>query len=261
MITDMTILKYCVLLMVFLNPLITKAQWTIHGASNICTGTSYRYSSNHASACDSLYWSVTGGKFAGTESAVVKLSYKDTVEVIWSEAGSLLVTGCENAVGSLKVKLRPETVIVEALTALNDTIISASRHIRIKGNIQSGPGKVEFRAGESIEVDTNVEISPEVFLYIDDCHAEGGIITSLSSIDHKSIFSFRPNPANDKVTIDYKGNSAKIVISNAEGKVVLSERLLFTEKEVNVEGLAQGIYLLEVVTEAGVERKKIVIQR
>lgn len=60
-----------------------------------------------------------------------------------------------------------------------------------------------------------------------------------------------PNPANDKVTISAGVNAARVVISDATGRVVLMKDLTSSEEHMNLDGLSNGMYIISVQDEAG----------
>ena len=107
--------------------------------------------------------------------------------------------------------------------------------------------------------DSNGCISREdIWVYVDSCIS--GINNSiLSSI------SIYPNPSTGLFTIDFKRvkeNNSNISIVNSIGNVVFSEELIIGEfsKQIDLSNLSKGIYLIELQTEIGVYKNKIILQ-
>ncbi|MEL6812780.1 MAG: PQQ-dependent sugar dehydrogenase [Bacteroidota bacterium] len=71
-----------------------------------------------------------------------------------------------------------------------------------------------------------------------------------------------PNPANDRVTVQLaQGNVGSIEIMDIKGSILYTEdNMVSSSQEIAVDGLAQGIYLLRVVSAQGSAVKKLVIQ-
>ncbi|WMJ71944.1 T9SS type A sorting domain-containing protein [Cytophagaceae bacterium ABcell3] len=65
-----------------------------------------------------------------------------------------------------------------------------------------------------------------------------------------------PNPTNDKVTIDYKGEVKHVHVMNMHGAHVLSS----TEKEISLNGLTSGVYTIKITTDKGSVVKKLIKQ-
>jgi glucose/arabinose dehydrogenase len=88
-----------------------------------------------------------------------------------------------------------------------------------------------------------------------------GEILSVDSIDTISVNMY-PNPANDKVTIRLdEGSIANISVMDLKGSVLYSEEnIQAMSKEINIESLPQGIYLVKITSEKGVSVKKLLKQ-
>ena len=88
------------------------------------------------------------------------------------------------------------------------------------------------------------------------------ILGEVLSVDRIETISVRmyPNPANDKVTIQLdQGNMAGLSVMDLKGSVLYSEEnIQATSKEINIESLSQGIYLVKITSEKGVSVKKLV---
>ena len=89
-----------------------------------------------------------------------------------------------------------------------------------------------------------------------------GIIASVSFIESQNQFSIYPNPAKDKINIQFANiNSSKIFITDNAGRKILEKRFNDKEIELNVSTLASGLYFLTVQNKDGVFNRKIIITR
>jgi hypothetical protein len=71
-----------------------------------------------------------------------------------------------------------------------------------------------------------------------------------------------PNPANDKVNIvNLWGQSALLKIYDLMGTVVKNEIIHGDKKEINVEDLSVGVYVLEFTSNDKSLQEKLIIQR
>ena len=71
-----------------------------------------------------------------------------------------------------------------------------------------------------------------------------------------------PNPANDKVTIENKwGQSVLLKIYDLLGTVVKNEIIHGDNKQINVEDLSNGVYVLEFTSKDESLQEKLIIQR
>lgn len=79
---------------------------------------------------------------------------------------------------------------------------------------------------------------------------QGGEILSVSENDENT-FTFFPNPADNRLTIQLSNDSiSSITVSDIKGSILFSEDNINTlQKDISVASLANGIYLLKVTTE------------
>lgn len=103
-------------------------------------------------------------------------------------------------------------------------------------------------AGQNIEVVITVltdDTFPTIFR-IDDVSIMA-VSTSVGLLENAiSIINVSPNPANEKIVITNNSNSyVGIIISNAEGRTLLSENLCPGKNEINMSSLANGIYFIK----------------
>ena len=67
-----------------------------------------------------------------------------------------------------------------------------------------------------------------------------------------------PNPTNNTVTFEFKGNSADLKIWNILGERVLEKRITSNELQ-NVVNLNSGVYVYQIKNNHGVAKRKLII--
>lgn len=85
--------------------------------------------------------------------------------------------------------------------------------------------------------------------------------TTAPKIDGKQGFSIYPNPATNFYYIDNKRNIpiVNIVLMDQMGRKIANYK--GTQQKIDVSQLAEGVYLLQIQTNSGLESKKIVVKR
>lgn len=80
------------------------------------------------------------------------------------------------------------------------------------------------------------------------------------SIQESQEASFRPNPVTETLTIRRRKDEvpATASIFNISGQLMISTDLPEEDTNVNVNGLSQGVYLLEITTPSGIKRSKLI---
>ena len=75
-----------------------------------------------------------------------------------------------------------------------------------------------------------------------------------------------PNPARDQITISNTGNSpiANIRILDNTGRLIRTEQVVISKGSnhiMNVSALAQGNYVIEILTDGSIEHHNLIIQK
>jgi hypothetical protein len=125
--------------------------------------------------------------------------------------------------------------------ALTDTVICIEKIVSVVSGI------IEQSA---------TEIGGECFVYDP---------TGMLNFDKANYFNLVPNPAANEVNIDLnmaKPVDANIRVLNAQGQLVFAQTVSQAEKQrvtVNTSNLANGIYLVNLLTEKGLITRKLVV--
>jgi hypothetical protein len=82
----------------------------------------------------------------------------------------------------------------------------------------------------------------------------------LGSDNHNfATFAMYPNPANNSVFLNFPNSAERqLVISDVTGKKIISEVIQGNSNQVDLTGLAGGVYVVEVRFNGFVHRKKLI---
>ncbi|MCI5715929.1 MAG: T9SS type A sorting domain-containing protein, partial [Bacteroidales bacterium] len=71
-----------------------------------------------------------------------------------------------------------------------------------------------------------------------------------------------PNPASERATISVSGveSGAKIVVSDMQGRIILSDDMTSETYELSVENLASGVYYIRVIDGASIHTQKLIVK-
>jgi PKD repeat protein len=88
------------------------------------------------------------------------------------------------------------------------------------------------------------------------------ITTLIASLPNSNLFNIYPNPASDKLTIEFDGSEkVEISIIDMQGRLVLKENNLKSYSTLDVSNLSNGVYQLKFVGTNSYSIQKILIQR
>lgn len=88
--------------------------------------------------------------------------------------------------------------------------------------------------------------------------------TSVTNVINSDYLNIYPNPAKDVVTIDLNNKNnihSEINIYNVMGMLVKSELIQSNQKQINIDDLNNGIYLIEVKSNNKTQKQKLIIER
>ena len=122
--------------------------------------------------------------------------------------------------------------------------------------------------GSSIYANNNfLVIATRLDSNFDNGDVYGKFITSTTGLPdailHNKVFLY-PNPASDYITVHLDGiimNETTLNIYNLLGALVKTELLQQNQKQINVEYLDNGIYLVEIKSKEWTGKQKLIIQR
>jgi hypothetical protein len=85
---------------------------------------------------------------------------------------------------------------------------------------------------------------------------EYNVITSVNEVAKNNAVKIYPNPSTDNIYLNYESDFSAINIINLQGKNVLQSK----NKNIDISGLENGIYIAQIMTENGVLNSKFVKQ-
>ena len=115
------------------------------------------------------------------------------------------------------------------------------------------PNRTFAAAGSSIHIEPpiNAESSRRI---IDNFEFE--VKTNINEVANQRSFSIYPNPSSTSIKIDINERFSTINIIDIQGKMVLQSK----QKTIDINGLENGIYVVQIETENGVLNSKFVKQ-
>ena len=101
-------------------------------------------------------------------------------------------------------------------------------------------------------------------LYVDNLSFDTLIIGSVAEQSlKKSFFNLYPNPASDIINLNINNSNNEIFeinIYDVVGKLMHSEILKQNQKQINIENLVNGIYMVSVKSKSFIENQRLIIQ-
>ncbi len=101
-------------------------------------------------------------------------------------------------------------------------------------------------------------------LFVDNLNFDS-LIISIDELSHEDyVFSLFPNPAHDIVTLNISSsNYAEFVVNiyNVAGSLIRSESIQHKQQNIDVGDLNNGLYLVEIKSQAHTEIQKLIIRR
>ncbi len=83
--------------------------------------------------------------------------------------------------------------------------------------------------------------------------------TSIAEAENLDDFTFFPNPAKDVLSVEAKSGSFFIAeVYDITGKLLITKDIATNKTELDIATLSDGIYILQLITEKGIERRKFI---
>ena len=184
-----------------------------------------------------------------------------TVQIITDAYGSETTWNLKNSAGTTVANGGPYNDLTSAGTTSQthvNVMLDPNDCYTMTVNDSYGDGMNSgYGAGEYTVTDVsgNIVASGGPFTTQEIVYFSTGAATALKSINETKLIAY-PNPAKDILNIE--GDYTSVDIFDIFGKLVLSSEL---NKDINVSSLADGIYMLNINTEKGIQTQKITIKK
>ncbi|MCI7034640.1 MAG: T9SS type A sorting domain-containing protein, partial [Bacteroidales bacterium] len=176
------------------------------------------------------------------------------------------------------VTLEATEVTHEAAT-LNGTIAAGSEAISAQGFMYKAITAADWTtvAAEGTAITATISgLTPETeyeykaFATTESGTVEGNVVlfTTLANSGLNSAegavatMTVYPNPASERATISVSGveSGAKIVVSDMQGRIILTDTMAADTYELSVENLASGVYYIRVIDGASIHTQKLIVK-
>jgi len=208
----------------------------------VCAGTVVNYTDNSTNTPTAWNWSFPGGTPSSSTSQNPTITYNSA----GTYNAQLIVS---NADGSDTILLTNYIVV-----SANPTIPVITDNSGTLQSSQTGAGNQWLHNGNPVGGATNDTYTPTqggvytvVYTDVNGCSAtSAGFVTSVGIEDPVVSFSIYPNPVSEKLIIDAGAViKANIQIMDLSGRVVVNARMNQSMQQIDVSGLANGIYMVK----------------
>lgn len=121
-----------------------------------------------------------------------------------------------------------------------------------------------FTIGQAKRMDTALYMPSRITLWQDSTNIITGIdtpnITSVAMVNTEYTTNIFPNPTNGKVTIEAMGEQFSVTVMNAVGQTVAQGSFTSRKGILDLGDMPKGMYFIMVSDEAGVTKRKILLQ-
>lgn len=169
------------------------------------------------------------------------------------------------------------TEITDGSATLNATITAGSEEILEQGFFYKASTETEWIKeivnGENISLsienlEAEFEYEYKAFAITESDTVEGEILSfstlaGLEDIESESLIaSLYPNPANDFATISLSkpAKDAKIILSDMQGRIILSDKISNETYELNLHNMQSGVYYIKIIYKNNVSTQKLIVK-
>ena len=210
----------------------------------------------------------------------ITIDFADSATSGYLTVQSVSVTNCLSIAQSVNITVsstlpvvlsdfrakKQESQVVLNWTSLSEINISKFNIERSENGIDfvnigsvmaKGPGIYKFNDNSSSSSDI---LYYQLEMIGSDGAKEYSNVLTLNNYNSVSGISIYPNPAKDIVTVISKIKNGHLTICNLLGKTILSQMITDTQNMVNVNGLASGIYFINILSPEGKMTSKLIIK-
>lgn len=125
--------------------------------------------------------------------------------------------------------------------------------------------RVSSTTGEILWIMTSPVIYPLIFMSNGNYgYNEPTVYTGIENLKNKAQITAYPNPASDIVILNINNTNhgaLTLNVYNVFGALVKTESITQNQQQINVSGLNDGVYMLEIKSNSFTEKQKLIIQR
>lgn len=220
---------------------------------------------------DSILLSATpaGGTFYGTGVNGNYFKSKNLAAGVYTVNYAIPnLTGCATLPSSVVFTVISNAAITNTQTSLcvgESLTLTASPEggvftgVGVTGSVLSPTTTGQFSIRYDYSVSATCSRSTSVTFTVNACVG----IDEFQNLDH--LINIYPNPASTSISVElpehYRNNNFEIRLLGIDGRKITSQRMASNKTAINLSEINQGIYIVEVVNENTVLRKKLIISR
>jgi len=232
----------------------------INGSTTLCSGDTVAYSVDAVSGAQSYDWTVPSG------SSIVSGENTNSIMVaVGTNSGSVSVTASsdcsvsEASTLALTVNITPDVPIITFTSGVLQSSASSGNQWYIDGT--EIPGATDQNYTPTEDGDYTVIVT------VDGCTAQSQpysvISLGVSNAINSAAITIMPNPMNQSSQINISASNAKrILISDAQGRVMLNLPITSTQLILSKEDFSAGIYFVQLMNDKNelISRAKLIVQ-
>ena len=189
------------------------------------------------------------------------------------EAMSFTTTAAPVVIVAPEVVTLAASEITNASATLNATVTAGSEEITAQGFMYKATAAAEWTTiaatGENMTatvegLEAEMAYEYKAFATTESGTVEGEVMsfTTLAGLNDAEIINamIYPNPADDKAIISVSVAGAKIVVSDMQGRILLSDDMNESTYELNTSNYASGVYYIRIISGNTVNTQKLIVK-
>ena len=189
------------------------------------------------------------------------------------EAMSFTTTAAPVVIVAPEVVTLAASEITNASATLNATVIAGSEEITAQGFMYKATAATEWTTiaatGENMTatvegLEAEMAYEYKAFATTASGTVEGEVMsfTTLAGLNDAETINamIYPNPADDKAIISVSVAGAKIVVSDMQGRIIMSDDMIEANYDLNVSNYAAGVYYIRIISGNTVSTQKLIVK-
>ena len=189
------------------------------------------------------------------------------------EAMTFTTTAAPVVIVAPEVVTLAASEITNASATLNATVIAGSEEITAQGFMYKATAATEWTTiaatGENMTatvegLEAEMAYEYKAFATTASGTVEGEVMsfTTLAGLNDAETINamIYPNPADDKAIISVSVAGAKIVVSDMQGRIIMSDDMIEANYDLNVSNYAAGVYYIRIISGNTVSTQKLIVK-